>query len=345
MLKEQTQPKTIEERFIVRPPQMSDLEDVLEMLEISDLTTIGKIEITASNLQTDWTKPNIDPERNFLLIKTRNGRAQNGRVVGYGELWDTHKPLIQTWLWSRVHPEFEGQGIGSYLLNWGETLSRQSMVKAPEGARVTMDTGINSTYRPGIDLLKEYGMTPKRHFYTMMMELDENIGRPVLPDNIVIRPMRDTEELPAVVMAMDDGFKDHWGYVEGSYESELAHWQHYINADPSYDRELWFLAMDGDEIVGVSLCRPDFGADPNMGWVNELCIRPPWRRQGIALALLKHSFGELYRRGKNKVGLGVDADSLTGATRLYEKAGMHAARRFDVFEKELRPGIDLARRM
>jgi ribosomal protein S18 acetylase RimI-like enzyme len=70
----------------------------------------------------------------------------------------------------------------------------------------------------------------------------------------------------------------------------------------------------------------------------------PWRRRGLGLALLRHSFQEFFRRGRRKVGLGVDASSLTGATRLYEKAGMrsdehHKSARF---EKELRPGIDLS---
>jgi len=43
------------------------------------------------------------------------------------------------------------------------------------------------------------------------------------------------------------------------------------------------------------------------------------------------------------VGLGVDAQSLTGATRLYEKAGMHSdpARQLVLYEKELRPGIEI----
>jgi len=44
------------------------------------------------------------------------------------------------------------------------------------------------------------------------------------------------------------------------------------------------------------------------------------------------------------VGLGVDAQSLTGATRLYEKAGMHPDphHQLSFFELELRPGIDLS---
>jgi mycothiol synthase len=60
------------------------------------------------------------------------------------------------------------------------------------------------------------------------------------------------------------------------------------------------------------------------------------------VALLQHSFRELYARGQKKVGLGVDAASLTGATRLYERAGMHVARQYDTYEKELRPGRDLS---
>jgi ribosomal protein S18 acetylase RimI-like enzyme len=80
-----------------------------------------------------------------------------------------------------------------------------------------------------------------------------------------------------------------------------------------------------------------------MGQINTLGVRRPWRRQGLGLALLYHSFGALYQRGKRRVRLGVDAQSLTGATRLYERAGMHVDRQFTMFEKELRPGKELSR--
>jgi mycothiol synthase len=79
-----------------------------------------------------------------------------------------------------------------------------------------------------------------------------------------------------------------------------------------------------------------------MAWVHSLGIKRPWRRQGIALAMLLHTFGQFYRRGIAKVGLGVDGQSLTGATRLYEKAGMHPAHQETLYEKELRPGVELA---
>jgi GNAT superfamily N-acetyltransferase len=102
--------------------------------------------------------------------------------------------------------------------------------------------------------------------------------------------------------------------------------------------DLQFLAMAGDTIAGMALCRylEDFG------WVDVLGVRRPWRKQGLGLALLHHAFGEFYRRGTADVGLGVDSQSLTGATRLYARAGMHPLVHYDVYEKELRPGIELA---
>jgi ribosomal protein S18 acetylase RimI-like enzyme len=79
-----------------------------------------------------------------------------------------------------------------------------------------------------------------------------------------------------------------------------------------------------------------------MGWVGSLGVLRPWRKRGLGLALLRHSFNEFYRRGKRKVGLGVDAQNLTGALRLYENAGMHVHKAFDQYEKELRPGQELS---
>jgi len=49
--------------------------------------------------------------------------------------------------------------------------------------------------------------------------------------------------------------------------------------------------------------------------------------------LLLHAFAEFRHRGLKGAVLGVDAESNTGANRLYEQAGMHVAARFDIYEK------------
>jgi ribosomal protein S18 acetylase RimI-like enzyme len=100
--------------------------------------------------------------------------------------------------------------------------------------------------------------------------------------------------------------------------------------------------MDGNEIAGICLCRPVDAEDSESGWVNELGVRRAWRKQGLGFVLLKHAFAAFYARGQKRAALGVDASSLTNATRLYERAGMRVVRQFDQFEKELRPGLEIS---
>lgn len=168
---------------------------------------------------------------------------------------------------------------------------------------------------------------------------------PEWPEGIVVRLYNGTDaEFAAIVRADQEAFADHWGYVEQPFEETLSLWRHFFQDDPDWDPALWFVAMDGDEIAGISLCQSKTNEDADMGWVSTLGVRRSWRRRGVALALLQHSFQELYRRGSKRAALGVDANSLTGALRLYEKAGMSVARQFDRYEKVLRPGRDLRTR-
>jgi len=78
------------------------------------------------------------------------------------------------------------------------------------------------------------------------------------------------------------------------------------------------------------------------GWIDQVAVRRPWRKQGLGMALLQQAFGAFYQLGIPRVGLGVDGQSLTGAQRLYERAGMQVTMHIGTYEKELRPGKDLS---
>ena len=73
----------------------------------------------------------------------------------------------------------------------------------------------------------------------------------------------------------------------------------------------------------------------DMGWVNALGVRTSRRRRGLGELLLRTAFAEFARRGETRVGLGVDTENETGATRLYERVGMRVAFRTNVFRKDL----------
>ena len=176
--------------------------------------------------------------------------------------------------------------------------------------------------------------------------MDAPVPEPVWPEGIILRTFDLERDAEAIYRAEVDSFRDHFGFIEEPFDEGFERFKHFQINYEGFDPTLWFLAMDGRsaEIAGINLCRPHSDAydDPDLGWVGTLGVRRPWRKRGIGLALLRHSFNEFYRRGKRKVGLGVDAQNLTGALHLYESAGMHVHRVFDFFEKELRAGTEIS---
>ncbi len=330
---------TLPEGFIIRPARMDDLEAAVDMFNAASRDLLGSDEVTLEDYINEWNTPGFNLENDTRVVMT-----PDLKIVGCSELWDLSDPHTRLYTWGRTHPDYRGLGIGTTLLNWAEERARQAIPNATDGARVVLHAhALNLNQEAGV-LFCQQGFLLIRHSLRMRIDLNGNPPEPRWPEGIQVRTMRVGEEVSSVVQAMQEAFRDHWGFVEIPLEEALEHWQHFIDNDPKFDSSLWFLAMDGDEIVGLSLCWPRFYDDPHLGWVNVLGVRRPWRRRGIALALLYHSFCELYRRGIRKVGLGVDAQNLTGATRLYQKAGMHSDPKFqlDLYEKEIRPGVELS---
>jgi mycothiol synthase len=327
---------TLPAHFTMRPAKIDDVEAVAALLNACAIEQVGKAQVEAHEIRNRWQSPTFNLETDTRVVV-----APDGKLVGHGAVRDA-EPHVRIYTQGHVHPEHKGRGIGTHLCQWIEERSRQAIPKAPEGARVVVLQGALSTDTAAQELLCKQGYQLVRHAFRMVIEMDEPPPEPVVPEGLTIRAFVRGQEERAVILAVCEAFKDQWGYVEPPFEEEYQEWMHWIDNDPDYDPSLWFVAVEGGEIAGMSLCHPKVVEDPDMGWVHVLGVRRPWRRQGLALALLHHTFGEFYQRGKRKVGLGVDAQSLTGATRLYEKAGMHVQRQYATYEKELRPGEDLS---
>jgi ribosomal protein S18 acetylase RimI-like enzyme len=151
--------------------------------------------------------------------------------------------------------------------------------------------------------------------------------RPVWPAGITVRTMRPDYDDRVVHATIEEAFADHWGHVPRSFED----WEQVVLHSDGFNPALTFMAFAGNEVAGVVVNRYR-----DIAWVWQLAVRRAWRKRGLGLALLLHSFNEFYQRGDRAVGLGVDSQSQTGATRLYEKAGMRVTKRYDTYEKVLR---------
>jgi mycothiol synthase len=324
------------QNYTYRPACMEDVEAATDLFNVCSMEEVGAAQFVVEDNRTWWQSPGVNLETDTHAVV-----APDGALIGYADIWDA-EPHVRLHGWARVHPDYRLNGIGAHLAQWLEVRAREAIPKAPEGARVALLQSVITHDEVSQTLLREQGYQLVRYFFRMVIELDTPPPEPILPEGITIRPFIRGQEERAVIEADREAFRDHWGYVEYPFEEEYARWMHRIDNDPDFDPALWFVAVESDQIVGMSLCSPKMTEDPDMAWVNILGVRRPWRRRGVALALLHHTFGEFYRRGKRRVGLGVDASSLTGALDLYKKAGMHPVRQYANFEKELRPGVELS---
>ncbi len=322
--------------FVLRSARPSDAEALTEMFNADSERVLGVRQHDVDTLLVEWRTPGFDLDRDTRVVA-----APSGLPAGYAEVWDTDAPHVRIWAWGCVDPQERGRGIGSALLAWQDERGRAALANAPAGSRVSVRQTASTLDEPASQLLASSGYTAVRRNFQMKIELGGSVPEPAWPDGVVVRTFNVDRDLVPMVEAIRSAFRDHWGFVESPLESAVADWRHIVTEEKSFDAGLWFLATVDEEIVGISLCSAMEPEDPELGYVNTLGVVRPWRRRGVALALLHHSFRELGKRGKRRVGLGVDGSSLTGAVRLYERAGMHVDRERILYEKELRPGRDL----
>jgi ribosomal protein S18 acetylase RimI-like enzyme len=288
--------------FTIRPVTLDDLDAVTELFNEHSRRLHGVADDTAEEILQYWESPDVDPEQDVIVAE-----AADGSIAGYGDIGETGDTI---WLDVRA---FDPEPERALL----ESLERIARNKRPDarllGFVAEEDEGLRGVY-------EESGYEVIRHSYRMEIDLEDLADDPGPPPGVAIRTMRD-EELEQVYEVHEQSFEDAWMHTREPFEQ----WQHWFVKDPSFDASLWFVAEAEGQLVGVSICRRRENEE-GLGWVRILGVLRSHRRRGIGEALLRHSFAEFARRGFERVGLGVDAKSPTGAVALYERAGMHVAR-------------------
>jgi ribosomal protein S18 acetylase RimI-like enzyme len=169
----------------------------------------------------------------------------------------------------------------------------------------------------------------------MTIDVSEDLPEPDWPNGITVRGGEDSDG-EAVYRLDQEVFADHFAFVPMSYDD----W-HLMGESIASPPRMWLLAFDGPELVGAALNTRHREEDPDLGYVGNLGVRRSHRGRGIALALLRASFQQLAGLGAKRVKLDVDSENLTGATRLYERAGMRVVEKRTQYGKDFRTGRTL----
>lgn len=300
--------------YAVRPATADDLNAIVELYDAYDVWDLGRTDSVREHLEADWVAPGSDPAADTWLVT-----EEGGGVVGFSYVQGVLTEAARE-AFGRVHPDHHGRGIGTFLVPVTEGRARVRPGITP--ARVRNFATATDPSAQG--LLEDHGYRRVRVFWHMERMLGDE-GDPPPLEGIVFRPMRAGEER-AVHGVMKESFVEHWGHTMPPFDD----WLMFMD-QPGFDREMAILAVEREEVVGgvISMTASD------AAWVTELGVRPAWRGRGIGTALLSSAFVDLSRRGVAEVRLNVDAENETGATRLYERAGMTVRRQWLVYEKPL----------
>ena len=182
---------------------------------------------------------------------------------------------------------------------------------------------------PGRELLARRGYRVVRTSYDMEMPLDR-LPAAVWPEGVSMRFARPGDERTFYAV-QERAFADTWRHHPRPFEE----WAHLYLELRAFVPSLWLLAEAGDEPVGVAICEGGLEGDEGTGWIHVLGVVPAWRGRGLGAALLHGALGALAGAGLRRAALSVDADPTGGAVRLYERAGLRVAHRFETWEREL----------
>lgn len=270
-----------------------------------------------------------DPSEDVVLAEI------NGQIVAYG--WIGHRVeasgdeihLHRGY----VHPAWRRRGLGRALLGHAIRRAEARRLSPDDAVPRLLQTFQLESEIGGHALVKGAGYQAVRYAFKMRRSLTTPIPRHALPGGVEVRPAL-PEHRRRIWEAEREAFQDHWGYSpwpEEAYDGFLAF--------PHYDLGLWQVAWAGDQIAGSVLSYINEAENETYGrrrgYTEDISVRRPWRRRGIASALISRSLEALRVRGMTEAALGVDAENRTGALRVYERLGFAVDKQWTFYRRPL----------
>ena len=277
------------------------------------------------------TTRNHDPRKDVLVAEV------GGKMIGYNRVfWDRELEGARAyWHFGFVLPEWRGKSLGRTMIRWAEARAREIDALQPDREKVTAlaSTEVRSNMTGLENLLKTEGYEPVRYEFHMETPDLDHIPDVPMPEGLEIRPAK-PEHYNAIWESNQEAFRDHWGAgeVDGS---DFDRWI----TNPLLEPDLWVVAWDGDQVAGSihNYINHDYNnrMGRKLGYTEDISVRRPWRKRGLARAMLARSMQIHKERGMTQTALGVDTQNPSGALRLYESMGYQVVSKSTVYRKQL----------
>jgi mycothiol synthase len=296
--------------------------------EVDGLERTDSVEDIACNYQH---LHNCDPYRDMVFAEV------DGEVVGYGRVW-WNQTEDGKWLYNGftyLEPEWRYKGIRRAMLRHNERRLREIAASHPQDGERWLGAWASATEEHWESLLVDAGYQAVRYGFEMVRPDLENIPDLPLPEGLEVRPAK-ADHYRTIFDAAKEAFRDSWEYSDDWFSDEdFEAWQQ----ESAFQPELWQVAWDDGQVAGMVLnfVRHDENEEygRQRGYTETICVRRPWRRQGLARALIARSFKVIKGLGMTEAALGVDAQNPNGALQLYRSMGFEVVKRHTTYRKPL----------
>jgi mycothiol synthase len=291
--------------------------------EIAHTDSLGDIAATYRHLV------NCDPYTDMIFAE------MNREVIGFGRVWWILKSdgMRSYMHFTLLLPEWRSKGIRRAMLLHNERRLRKIAQDHPKDMLRVFETWAADSETDWDSLVTTHGYKPVRYLFEMVRPHLGDIPDMPMPEGLEVRPAK-PEHYRKIWDAAGEAFQDHWGATEWRDE-----WFQVWQEKPIFNPKLWQVAWDGDEVAGMILnfIHEEENKEFNRkrGYTEEISVRRPWRKRGLARALLARSLKVLRYNGMTEAALTVDAENITGALGLYESMGFQTVKRLTIYHKPL----------
>lgn len=307
-----------------------DLDAIMRLVVACEAEDKSGSVPTREQMEHQMSFPGFDVERLISVLPDAQGELR--AMCGYVPIPGPQGTNVQVVL--AIHPDHRTGDLPDALLKHIEAQTVAWQQETGETARLSTSAPSQPAFYS--DLYTRNGFQIVRWFLELERDLTQPIPEFTPPPGIAIRPMEDLhQDIPAFYKAFDEAFRDHFHPVQLTLEQT----QHLVNS-PGFRPDLTLLAFGADnDPAGVcdAQIRTNYNEQNQKreGMINTLGVRRPYRKVGLGRALLTRGLQLLQKEGMTTAVLYVDAESPTGATRLYESVGFTERKRSMVFEKAL----------
>lgn len=226
----------------------------------------------------------------------------------------------------------EAAEVAAGLYAWAETQAREiAVLREVTGTRLDASPFAGDTTQHA--WLADAGYSKRRTWLQMTRPVlaEEATSLPGPREGVVVRRVASHEnglpvagDLHLVHEMLESSFEDHFN----SYRESFPEFLQRLREDPGHRWDHWWLAFvegdDGQPVAAGALVSSVLGAGASGSegsYIDYIGVHRHARGRGVAKALLHVVIADAARRGRDRVGLEVDADSPTGADGLYTSLG------------------------